>query len=47
MKRGLMVAATVASFCVEDVGTRRIQRLTREELAARLDELRTLVHFQA
>jgi sugar/nucleoside kinase (ribokinase family) len=47
MRLGLMMAATVASFCVEDVGTRRVERLTRQELAVRLDELRTLVHFQA
>jgi len=47
VKRAMMMAATVASFCVEDVGTRRVERLTRQELAWRLDELRQLVHFQA
>ncbi|HYO97950.1 MAG TPA: PfkB family carbohydrate kinase [Polyangiaceae bacterium] len=45
MRRALMIAACVASFCVEDVGTRRVARLTREEVSARLDELRTLVRF--
>ena len=47
VKRGMMLAASVASFCVEDVGTRRLERLTRQQLAARLDELRQLVHFHA
>ncbi len=47
VKLGLMMAATIASFCVEDVGTRRVERLTRSEVATRLDELRKLVHFQA
>lgn len=45
LRRALMMAATVASFCVEDVGTRRIGRLTREDVAARLEELRGLVRF--
>ncbi len=45
LRRGLMMAATVASFCVEDVGTRRIGALGRDEIASRLEELRTLVHF--
>lgn len=47
VKRGMMMASAVASFCVEDVGTRRVERLSRSELGARLDELRQLVHFQA
>ncbi|MBX3128752.1 MAG: sugar kinase [Polyangiaceae bacterium] len=45
VRRGLMVAATVASFCVEGVGTQRVATLTRADVAARLDTLRTLVHF--
>ncbi len=47
LRRGLMTAATVASFCVEGVGTRRIRDITREDVAARLDELRSLVHFSS
>lgn len=45
LRRSLMMAATVASFCVEGVGTRRVKTLTIDEVAKRLDELRTLVHF--
>jgi sugar/nucleoside kinase (ribokinase family) len=44
-RRAIMVAASAASFCVEDVGTRRLERLDRDELAQRLDGLRTLMHF--
>ena len=45
LRRAVMFAATVASFCVEGVGTRRVEKLTRDDVAARLDELRQLVHF--
>jgi sugar/nucleoside kinase (ribokinase family) len=45
LRRSLMIAATVASFCVEDVGTRAIERLDRAHVARRLEALRTLVHF--
>jgi sugar/nucleoside kinase (ribokinase family) len=45
LRRALMMATTVASFCVEGVGTARIAELSRSEVAARLDALRGLVHF--
>jgi sugar/nucleoside kinase (ribokinase family) len=44
-RRGLMIAGCVASFCVEDVGTRRTATLNQQTVAARLDELRSLVQF--
>jgi sugar/nucleoside kinase (ribokinase family) len=47
LRRGLMMAATMASFCVEGVGTRRVERLSREDVAARLEELRELVRINA
>ncbi len=47
LRRSLMMAATVASFCVEDVGTRRLAGLDRPQIAERLEALRTLVHFGA
>jgi sugar/nucleoside kinase (ribokinase family) len=43
LRRALMAASTVASFCVEDVGTRRLATLTTDEVAARLDQLATLM----
>jgi sugar/nucleoside kinase (ribokinase family) len=45
LRRALMMAATVASFCVEGVGTRRLTELTRDDVAHRLEALRMLVHF--
>jgi sugar/nucleoside kinase (ribokinase family) len=44
-RRALMTAGCVASFCVEDVGTRRTSKLTQQVVAARLDELRSLVQI--
>lgn len=44
-RRALMMAGCVASFCVEDVGTRRTSKLERSVVAARLEELRSLVQF--
>jgi sugar/nucleoside kinase (ribokinase family) len=43
LRRALMVAATVASFCIEDVGTRRVAKLTQAEIGKRLEELSSLV----
>jgi sugar/nucleoside kinase (ribokinase family) len=45
--RALMIAATVASFCVEGVGTERLMKLSRNDVAQRLESLRTLVRFGA
>jgi sugar/nucleoside kinase (ribokinase family) len=45
LRRALMVAATVASFCVEGIGTARVQSLDRDSVAERLEVLRTLVRF--
>jgi len=44
-RRALMMAGCVASFCVEDVGTRRTSKLNQAQVAARLEELRSLVQF--
>ncbi|MCC6213424.1 MAG: sugar kinase [Polyangiaceae bacterium] len=43
LRQGLHVAATVASFCVEDVGTRRLSTLTRGHVTSRLEALARLV----
>ena len=45
LRRALMVAATVASFCVEGIGTSRVQSLDQDTVAERLEVLRTLVRF--
>lgn len=45
LREALMIAATVASFSVEEVGTRGVAQLRRGQVAQRLQELRSLVHF--
>jgi sugar/nucleoside kinase (ribokinase family) len=46
--RNAMAHATVlASFNVEEFGTERIERLTREEIAGRLRELRAITQFSS
>jgi sugar/nucleoside kinase (ribokinase family) len=45
LRRALMMAGCVASFCVEDVGTRRTSQLTQQHVAARLEELGRLVQY--
>jgi sugar/nucleoside kinase (ribokinase family) len=45
LRRALMIGATVASFCVEGVGTKRLAELRREDVAARLTDLREIVRF--
>ncbi len=42
-RRALMMAGCVASFCVEGVGTRVTSKLSQQAVAARLEELRSLV----
>lgn len=44
LRRAVVVAATVASHCVEGVGTERLRALARAELQLRIDALRALVH---
>ena len=46
LRRALMMASAVASFCVEGVGTRRLSTVTREQVSSRLDSLRSLVHLE-
>ncbi len=47
LRRGLLMAATVASFCVEGVGTTEVATLSHERIAERLEELKRLVHVDA
>jgi len=44
LRRALLLASTVASFCVEDIGTARLIGLDRQTIAERLESLRNLVH---
>ncbi|HEY8944957.1 MAG TPA: PfkB family carbohydrate kinase [Polyangiaceae bacterium] len=47
LRRALMIAATVASFSVEDVGTRGVARLSQEDVSRRLEELRALTRLSS
>jgi sugar/nucleoside kinase (ribokinase family) len=44
MRQALHTAATVASFCVEAVGTQRLATLDQATIRGRMSELRALVH---
>src|SRR5450432_3188876 len=45
LRRALMMAGCVASFCVEDVGTRCTAQLTQPSVATRLEELGRIVQL--
>jgi len=44
MRQALHTASTVASFCVEAVGTKRLASLDHATVRTRMSELRALVH---
>ena len=46
LRRALLYATTVASFCVEGVGTHRLEAVTGDHLNARLTELRALTMLE-
>jgi sugar/nucleoside kinase (ribokinase family) len=45
LRRAMVHAAVLASFNVEEFGTSRVERLTGEEIVARLQELRAMTQF--
>jgi sugar/nucleoside kinase (ribokinase family) len=45
LRRAMAHGTALASFNVEEFGTERIERLTGEEIAARVEELREFTHF--
>ena len=47
LRRAMAHATVLASFNVEEFGTERIERLTREEIDARLRELRAITQFSS
>jgi hypothetical protein len=44
MKRALMYAATMASFCVEKFGPERLEHISDAELAERRAQFTQLIH---
>jgi hypothetical protein len=41
----MIFGSVMGSFCVEDFGTRRLERLTYDEILARYRDLRQLTSF--
>src|SRR5438270_2131521 len=46
LKRAMFYGGVMGSFAVEDFGTRRLQRLNREEIEARFQLFRELTHLE-
>ena len=46
LRRAMAYGTAIASFNVEEFGTERVQRLTREEIVDRVDELQRVTHFE-
>jgi sugar/nucleoside kinase (ribokinase family) len=47
LRRAMGYGTVLASFNVEDFGTSRVERLTRAEIDARFEELRSMTQFEA
>ena len=45
MKNAIIYASNMASFCVEEFGTQRMERLNKEEVHERLQQFKTLTQF--
>lgn len=45
MKNGIIYGSNLASFCVEKFGTERMEKLTKDEVVARLKQFRALTQF--
>lgn len=46
LRRAMVYGSTMASFNVEDFGTERVRRLSRDEVEARLEDFRQLTRFE-
>jgi sugar/nucleoside kinase (ribokinase family) len=46
LRRAMAYGSVLASFNVEDFGTERVSRLTRDEIEKRLGEFKRLTHFE-
>jgi len=47
LRRAMSYGTVLASFNVEEFGTERVSRLTREEIDARFEELRAMTQFES
>lgn len=46
LRRAVIFGSVMGSFCVEDFGTRRLERLTFDEILDRYREIKALTHFE-
>jgi sugar/nucleoside kinase (ribokinase family) len=46
LRQAMAYGTALASFNVEEFGTERVQRLTAEEVHARVEDLRRMIHFE-
>jgi sugar/nucleoside kinase (ribokinase family) len=46
LRQAIIFGSALGSFCVEDFGTRRLQRLTRDEIVDRYRQFKLLTHFE-
>jgi sugar/nucleoside kinase (ribokinase family) len=46
LRRAVIFGSVLGSFCVEDFGTRRLQRLTFDEILDRFRQIKLLTHFE-
>ena len=46
LRRAMIFGSVMGSFCVEDFGTRRLERLTYAEIVERFRALKRLTHFE-
>lgn len=46
MKNGIIFGSNLASFCVEKFGTERMEKLTKDEVQARLQQFKALTQFE-
>lgn len=45
MKNGIIYGSNLASFCVEEFGTQRMEKLTKDEVLTRLESFKQLTQF--
>jgi sugar/nucleoside kinase (ribokinase family) len=45
LRRAMFFASALGSFCVEDIGPRRLRALTARDLAKRIEQFRSLVDY--
>jgi sugar/nucleoside kinase (ribokinase family) len=45
LRRAMLFASAMGSFCVEDIGPTRLQKISRDDLASRVEGFRRMVDF--